>query len=54
MLDAYNEWRAEPNETTRERFFTHSDTYSQLRPGVDTRYMVNYCRGRAGKPSWPR
>jgi len=41
MLDAYNEWRAEPNETTRERFFTHSDTYSQLRPGVDTRYMVN-------------
>lgn len=41
MLDAYNEWRAEPNETTRERFFTHSDTWSQLRPGMDTRYMVN-------------
>ena len=41
MLDAYNEWRAEPNETPRERFFTHSDTWSQLRPGMDTRYMVN-------------
>ena len=41
MLDAYNDWRAQPCEASRERFFTHSETYTQLRPGVDTRYLVN-------------
>ncbi len=41
MLDAYNRWRLEPNETTRKQLLEASEPYHQIRPDVDTGSLLN-------------
>ncbi|HJP29866.1 MAG TPA: hypothetical protein QGF95_04860 [Candidatus Latescibacteria bacterium] len=41
MLDAYNRWRLEPNETTRKQFLEASTPYSELKPDFIPRNLMN-------------
>ncbi len=41
MLDAYNRWRVEPNETTRKQFLEASTPYTELKSGFDPKDLMN-------------
>ncbi|MEK7189089.1 MAG: hypothetical protein AAB671_01105 [Patescibacteria group bacterium] len=40
MLDAYNRWRAQPGEATRQAFMEASEPYCQLKPGFDPHSLL--------------
>ena len=41
MLDTYNRWRVEPNETTRKQFLEASTPYTELKSGFDPKDLMN-------------
>ena len=41
MLDAYNRWRVEPNETTRKQVLEASTPYTELKSGFDPKDLMN-------------